>query len=94
MNTVAWEYFGRRNADNEVTEIYRMPAGSMHPADRLAAKQRLRQGMFWLDAGDDVGLNNDWLSGWFDFQEDRLTDAEAGELIRDWATRDVWPGRP
>lgn len=95
MNTVpVWEYYGRHGAGGKVTELYRMPAGPMPAMSKLAAKQRLRKGIFWLDAADDAGLSDDWLSGWFDFDTDRLSETRAAALIADWAARPVWPGRP
>lgn len=89
-----WEYYGRDGADGRVTELYRMPAGNASPSAKLAGKQRLRKGMFWMDAGDDPALGNDWASGWFDFDDNRLSSALAADLMADWATRQVWPGRP
>lgn len=94
MNTTVWEYYGRRGVDGTVCELYRMPAGLTQPSQRLATKQRLRKGLFWLDAGDDGALSNEWASGWFDFGTDRLTDIQVAALIEDWALRDAWPGRP
>ena len=89
-----WAYYGRRNARNEVVELYRMPAGVADPMARFAAKQRLRKGMFWLDDPEDTALSNDWMTGWFDFDDDRLTEQAAAQIIADWTTREVWPGRP
>lgn len=94
MTSTLWEYFGRRGPTNEVFELYRMPVGVKSPTERLASKQRLRKGLFWLDAGDDPALGNEWLSGWFNFEEDKLTEAQANALIQAWAQADDWPGRP
>jgi hypothetical protein len=94
MNTTGWEYYGRRGIDGEVCELYRMPVAPEPASQRLATKQRLRKGLFWLEAGDDNALANDWASGWFDFDSDRLTEIQVLRLIDDWALRDTWPGRP
>lgn len=89
-----WNYYGRDGSGGEITELYRMPADKASPMDKLAAKQRLRKGLFWMDAGDDPALGNDWISGWFDFEDNRLTEAQAAALIADWVARSDWPGRP
>lgn len=94
VNSGTWEYYGRDGADGKVTELYRVPAGKATPLEKLAAKQRLRKGLFWMDAGDDPALGNDWATGWFDFEDNRLTEAEAAALVADWGARSLWPGRP
>jgi hypothetical protein len=92
--TNKWEYFGRRNGRNEVIEIYRMPTDVDDPMDRFAAKQRLRKGLFWLEDPEDTALSNEWATGWFDFDEDRLTEDQVASFIAEWVDRPVWPGRP
>lgn len=92
--TAAWEYFGRRNAQNEIVELYRMPAGIADPVERFAGQQRLRMGLFWLADPQDGALSNEWASGWFDFDDDRLSEQDAARIVADWATRETWPGRP
>lgn len=89
-----WEYYGRHGPTGAVTELYRMPAGATTELAKLAGKQRLRKGIFWLDAADDTGIRDDWLAGWFDFESHRLSDAQAAALVADWAARPIWPGRP
>lgn len=93
MSKAAWEYYGR-DGPNGIHELYRCPASSRTPSQRFATMQRLRKGLFWLDASDDPALNNEWASGWFSFEENRLTEEQAAALVLDWGSRDRWPGRP
>lgn len=95
MNTEPdWEYYGHEDVNGEVTELYRMPAGPMPEIQKLATKERLHPGLVWIDAGDDPVLRNEFLTGWFDFQSNRLTEERVASLMAEWAQREKWPGRP
>lgn len=88
-----WEYYGREGADGKYTELYRMPS-HLNGIEKFAAKQRLRKDLSWTEVPGDNGLSNDWATGWFDFEDNRLTEEQVKKIVDDWINRNVWPGRP
>ncbi len=89
-----WEYFGREGVEGKVVELYRVPIDEADRFQRFGKKQRLRKGCIWQDAGDDPGLLNDYVTGWFSIEDNKLSVDEVVVLIEDWASRKEWPGRP
>jgi len=88
-----WEYYGRDGVEG-YSELWRTPKGIADPNARFAAMQRFHKDGIWRDASNDPALCNDWLTGWFDFDDNRITPNEAETLIKDWSQRSEWPGRP
>ena len=92
MTQTHWEYYGRDGALG-IYELFRCPSDKKG-AEKFQYMQRLKQGGIWADASTETALRNEWLSGWFDFDDNRLEESEARRLAQEWAQREKWPGRP
>ncbi|MEI7441571.1 MAG: hypothetical protein WCK43_08095 [bacterium] len=93
INQIDWEYFGRHGGSEDIFEIFRAPAGIADPVSRFKSMQRLHQDLVWRDASSDPALGNEWASGWFDFEDEKITEDDVARLTKAWSGPNKWPGR-
>lgn len=81
MNEEKWEYYGRDGASG-YSALYRVLATPRtEPFTSFAEMEQYMPDGTWKFAGDQLGLKNDWASGWFDFESNRLSESEAMQLM-------------